>query len=89
MLELLRRLLFAGLALEMMAANHRVEIDLPEESLAYKLDLTLPERNAPYFLELKPVYRRFVSQRPTFLHGVSRLEPFLDGVLLIHRKGNM
>ncbi|OPY70716.1 MAG: hypothetical protein A4E57_00333 [Syntrophorhabdaceae bacterium PtaU1.Bin034] len=68
--------------LRLTPGNHRVEIDLPEESLAYKLDLTLPERNAPYFLELKPVYRRFVSQRPTFLHGVSRLEPFLDGVLL-------
>jgi hypothetical protein len=58
--------------------NHRIEVDLPEEPYAYAINVTLEERSAPYLLEFKPVYRRSTQHRPRFLHGITRLEPFLD-----------
>jgi hypothetical protein len=58
---------------------HRFEIDLPEESYAYALELTLEERKEPYLLELKPVYWWVRHLGRHFTHGVVGLKPFLDG----------
>lgn len=58
--------------------NHRIEVALPEEPYAYATNVTLEQRSTPYLLEFKPVYRRSTQHRPSFLHGLARLEPFLD-----------
>jgi hypothetical protein len=62
--------------------NHRIRVELPEERRSRTVELNLQERNEPYLLELKPIYSRSMKSRPCFVHGVSRLNPYLNGVRL-------
>jgi hypothetical protein len=66
--------------LRLMEGAHKIEIDLPEEPYAQKIKVTLETREKPYLLDLSPVYRRSGKQLPTFLNGISRLDPFMDSV---------
>jgi hypothetical protein len=66
--------------LRLTAGAHMIEIDLPEEPYAQSIRVVLEERGKPYLLELRPVYQRPGNRRPTFLHGISRLDPFMDSI---------
>ena len=70
----------------MAPGRHRVSLYLPEESIVCAFDLTVGEGEKPYVLELRPTYRRSGEQRPSFLYGVSRLDPFLDSNPLRQKK---
>jgi len=50
----------------MAPGTHRFEVDLPEESVASVVNVTLKERDRPYLLELKPAYGSRVAGGPVF-----------------------
>jgi hypothetical protein len=64
--------------LRLAPGSHLVEVDLPEEDYRCAFRVNLAERAAAYSLELAPVYGRGGKNRPTFLYGVTRIDPYLD-----------
>ena len=65
------------------AGMHRIFFGLPEEPYDTVIHITLKEGGAPA-LEFKPSYRyKTVPTRiPTFLEGINRYEPLLDGQII-------
>jgi len=73
------RLYVLAKKLRMAQGIHRVEIELPEEGYASSVEVNLEEKSKPHLLKSVPVYRRSGTSRPSFLHGLSRFDVFLDG----------
>jgi hypothetical protein len=68
--------------LRLAPGRHTVEVDLPQERYACAFEMTVEAGKEAYFLELVPSYLTLHARRPTFLHGVGRIDPYLDSVPL-------